>query len=63
VPADILALRASNPEQARAWREALHHTMGAAMAAGFVAGSITRDGWYVLTPSENEELPDEDREG
>jgi predicted GNAT superfamily acetyltransferase len=55
VPADILAMRAAEPGKARAWRDALGETMGSAMAAGFVATSITRDGWYVLTPTENEE--------
>ena len=63
VPVDIVAMRSVDPGRARAWRDALHDTMGAAMAAGFVASSITRDGWYVLTPSENEEWLDENRGG
>ena len=55
VPADIVAMRVTDPGKARAWRDALGDTMGAAMAAGFVAGFVTRDGWYVLTPTDNEE--------
>jgi predicted GNAT superfamily acetyltransferase len=58
VPADIVAMRAADPGKARAWRDALGDTMGAAMGAGFVASTITRDGWYLLTRSDDEE-PDE----
>jgi predicted GNAT superfamily acetyltransferase len=52
MPTDIEALRTRAPERARAWREALRATMGAAMSAGWVAGAVTRDGWYVLTQPE-----------
>jgi predicted GNAT superfamily acetyltransferase len=55
VPADIVAMRAADPGKARAWRDALGATMGAAMEAGFVAGFISRDGWYVLTRTPDEE--------
>ena len=55
VPADIVAMRAADPGKARAWRDALADTMGAAMEAGFVTGLITRDGWYLLTRTEDEE--------
>jgi predicted GNAT superfamily acetyltransferase len=55
VPADIVAMRAADPGKARAWREALGDTMGATMEAGFFTGFITRDGWYVLTRTEDEE--------
>ena len=55
VPADIVALCAADAGKARAWRDALAETMGRAMEAGFVAGSITRDGWYLLTRSDDEE--------
>jgi predicted GNAT superfamily acetyltransferase len=55
VPADIVAMRAVDPGKAHAWRDALGDTMGKAMAAGFVASFITRDGWYVLNRLEDEE--------
>ena len=55
VPADIVAMRTTDPDKARAWRDALGDTMGAAMEAGFVASFISRDGWYVLTRTEDEE--------
>ena len=48
VPPDAVALRRSDPVRARAWRLALRHTMGAAMAAGRVTRGITRDGRYLL---------------
>jgi predicted GNAT superfamily acetyltransferase len=48
VPADIEALRVNHPARARAWRTALHDTIGPAMADGYAASAITRDGWYVL---------------
>jgi predicted GNAT superfamily acetyltransferase len=49
IPADIEADRRANPARARAWRLALRHTMGAVMAAGFTAGTITRDCYYRLS--------------
>jgi predicted GNAT superfamily acetyltransferase len=49
IPADIEECRRSNPAQARAWRLALRETMGAAMAAGYLADAVTREGCYVLT--------------
>ena len=55
VPADIVKMRQADPARASAWRQALGDTMGAAMVAGFVAGTVTRDGWYVLTRPQNEE--------
>jgi predicted GNAT superfamily acetyltransferase len=57
VPADIEGLRSSSPARARAWRQALQSTLGAAMTAGYVAGGITRDGWYVMTRPPNEDAP------
>lgn len=48
VPVDILAVRHRDPEMGRQWRLGLRATMGKAMDAGYVAASITRDGWYVL---------------
>jgi predicted GNAT superfamily acetyltransferase len=49
VPADVEGWRLKQPDRARAWRLALRRTLGTAMAAGFVAGTMTRDGCYVLT--------------
>lgn len=54
IPADIVAMRTANPGRARAWRDALGETMGAAMEAGFVATSITPDGWYLLARGDEE---------
>ena len=48
VPHDIVAMRQDNARLGREWRLALRATMGRAMQAGFVATSMTRDGWYVL---------------
>jgi predicted GNAT superfamily acetyltransferase len=55
VPPDIEALRDTDPARAGAWRQALHDAMGAALADGFVAGAISRDGWYVLTRDHQED--------
>jgi predicted GNAT superfamily acetyltransferase len=49
VPVDVEAWRQRQPDRARAWRLALRSTLGAAMAAGYVASTMTRDGCYVLT--------------
>ena len=48
VPRDIIELRRSDPALALRWRQALRDTMGVAMRAGFVASSMTRDGFYLL---------------
>ena len=48
VPRDIIELRRSDPALALRWRRALRDTMGAAIRAGFVASSMTRDGCYLL---------------
>ncbi len=57
VPADIAAMRTADPGKAHAWREALGETMGAAMEAGYVASSVSRDGWYLLTRSSGGTAP------
>jgi predicted GNAT superfamily acetyltransferase len=49
VPEDAVAMRKDDPAAARAWRLALRETFGAAIAEGYVAHSMTRDGWYTLT--------------
>lgn len=48
IPEDILALRRREPELAMRWRLALRGVLTTAMADGFVATGMTRDGWYVL---------------
>jgi predicted GNAT superfamily acetyltransferase len=48
IPEDIVALRAVDPALGLAWRRALRETLGAALADGYRATGITRDGWYVL---------------
>jgi predicted GNAT superfamily acetyltransferase len=49
IPPDIVRLRAERPACAHAWREALRHTAGRALAEGYRADWITADGWLVLT--------------
>jgi len=48
IPADIVALRSTEPDVARSWRLALRDTLGASIDEGFVASAMTRSGWYVL---------------
>jgi predicted GNAT superfamily acetyltransferase len=48
VPDDIVALRRRDPAAGRAWRLALRESFGAAIAEGYVAHSMSRDGWYTL---------------
>jgi predicted GNAT superfamily acetyltransferase len=49
VPADLVAVRGSDPARALAWRRGLRATMGEAMRAGWTATGMTRAGWYLLT--------------
>lgn len=49
VPADIVALRASDPALAREWRLAVRERLGGALGAGWRATGMTRSGWYVLS--------------
>jgi predicted GNAT superfamily acetyltransferase len=48
VPADIVAIRLSDPDRAWAWRRALRATLGAALSGGFVVTGVNRAGWYAL---------------
>jgi predicted GNAT superfamily acetyltransferase len=57
VPADIVAVRRDDPDRARAWRRALRETVGAAIAGGYVAVGMSRDGWYRLELPETESEP------
>ena len=47
-PADIVAMRRSDPALAREWRIALRGALGGALAEGYVIAGATRGGWYVL---------------
>lgn len=49
IPPDIVALRQTDPQIALAWRQAARDTIGRALADGYRADAITRDGWLVLT--------------
>jgi predicted GNAT superfamily acetyltransferase len=53
VPADIVAVRRDNPDRAVAWRRALRATVGRAIADGYVAVDMSRDGWYRLERAES----------
>lgn len=50
VPEDIVAVRQTNPELARAWRLALREALSVALDEGFEISGATRSGWYVLSP-------------
>lgn len=47
-PEDIVALRRTEPQLARAWRMAVRKTMTTAFDAGYRVTGVTRTGWYVL---------------
>ncbi|MGW2330868.1 chorismate synthase [Streptomyces sp. NPDC001700] len=61
VPEDIVALRAADPALALRWRHAVREVFTDAYAEGLRATSMSRDGWYLLTPSPAEG-PDTDEE-
>ncbi|HKD99205.1 MAG TPA: GNAT family N-acetyltransferase [Micromonosporaceae bacterium] len=48
IPADIVALRAAQPDAARAWRTALRETLGAAIRDGARVLAFSREGGYLL---------------
>lgn len=48
LPPDIVRLRDEAPSDAADWRSAVRTTVGHALADGFRAESISRDGWLVL---------------
>lgn len=48
VPDDIVELRRRAPQLARSWRAAVRDTLGGALADGYTAVGVSRDGWYVL---------------
>src|SRR5256885_15600412 len=47
-PEDIVAIRRTDPVQAKRWRHGLRETLGMHMMAGGRGGGLTRDGWYGL---------------
>lgn len=48
VPADIVAIRRADKDQARGWRLALRAALTDALRAGYAVTGATRSGWYVL---------------
>ncbi|HSS92544.1 MAG TPA: GNAT family N-acetyltransferase [Candidatus Dormibacteraeota bacterium] len=48
VPDDIVAMRRSNPQLARAWRTAMRNALTSAFNAGYRITGVTRTGWYIL---------------
>jgi predicted GNAT superfamily acetyltransferase len=50
VPDDIEKLRATDPRQARAWREALGKTLGSLLVGDAPITRFDRAGWYVVGP-------------
>jgi predicted GNAT superfamily acetyltransferase len=51
VPADIVTVRRTDPERARAWRQALREALVASFADGFEVVGASRDSWYLLAPA------------
>jgi predicted GNAT superfamily acetyltransferase len=47
-PEDIVALRRSDQNLARAWRIAMRNALFSAFEAGYAVTGVTRSGWYVL---------------
>jgi predicted GNAT superfamily acetyltransferase len=52
VPPDIVEIRRRDAALARAWRQALRDTFGAAVRDGYLATAMSRDGWYTLIRGE-----------
>lgn len=48
VPDDIVAMRRSDPQLARAWRMAVRNAMKPAVDAGYRITGVTRTGWFVF---------------
>ncbi|MEO7268676.1 MAG: GNAT family N-acetyltransferase [Knoellia sp.] len=61
VPADIEALRRTDPDAARAWRLAVRAGLHGAMSAGYDVVGFDRAGWYLLqrTDSHHTDTPRE----
>ena len=54
VPADIEAMRLSDPELAAAWRTALRDVLSPLMAAGARVTGFDRSGWYAVSMERDE---------
>jgi predicted GNAT superfamily acetyltransferase len=54
VPHDIVALRQHTPELAAAWRRCIRTALSTALASGYGASWVSRDGWYRLTTGEEQ---------
>ena len=52
IPADIEALRLSDPALAAEWRIALRETLGTLMSEEAQVSRFSRDGWYVVERKE-----------
>ncbi len=52
-PADVEALRRTDPRMANHWRFAMRNALGAAFDAGYRIIGCTRAGWYVLEIGDN----------
>jgi predicted GNAT superfamily acetyltransferase len=48
VPDDIVAMRADDPDRARAWRRGARATLGRAIERGYTGVAMMRSGWYLL---------------
>jgi predicted GNAT superfamily acetyltransferase len=48
VPADVTALRATDPDLAKEWRVAMRDVLGGLLAGGARVAGFDRAGWYVL---------------
>lgn len=48
VPADVVALRRDDPDQAAGWRLAVREVLQPALEGGAAATQMTRDGWYLI---------------
>ncbi|MFF9349451.1 GNAT family N-acetyltransferase [Streptomyces sp. NPDC014734] len=55
IPAEIEALRRTDPPLAREWRYALREVLGGLMAQGHTVTGFTRDGWYVIDRSQEKQ--------
>jgi predicted GNAT superfamily acetyltransferase len=52
VPPDIEGLRATAPERAAEWRQAVRRTLGTLMSSGWNVTSMSRDGFYTIVQPE-----------
>ncbi len=55
VPADVVALRRTDPAEAAAWRGFVREQLTSAFADGFTAVGVSRSGWYRLEHLESED--------